>query len=275
MTGSHPWLSVQMYPKHPHSKLLSPLFASDLLLSFFPPPFRFSPQEPGEVRPPCFLPWVRWVGAKAGKHSSPFQALKQNKRLRLSSLFRHLGDIWIADLWWGEISAVSLCLHEESIPEHIRSYCFGGKHSALWAQISVFSIIDPKIPQTRYLETIVARWILEIITTVLPSQHGDLHKRPLGNWNLSIVSLSLSHFLCDPQMAENLMAIAYENGVNLFDTAEVYASGRSDFTFPSKHWLKRLLLVLSSRRFFISSFEVFFLCATMNNLYRFLDDTSL
>ena len=30
-------------------------------------------------------------------------------------------------------------------------------------------------------------------------------------------------------MAENLMAIAYENGVNLFDTAEVYASGRSDF----------------------------------------------
>lgn len=25
------------------------------------------------------------------------------------------------------------------------------------------------------------------------------------------------------------MAIAYENGVNLFDTAEVYASGRSDF----------------------------------------------
>lgn len=28
------------------------------------------------------------------------------------------------------------------------------------------------------------------------------------------------------QMAENLMAVAYENGVNLFDTAEVYASGR-------------------------------------------------
>lgn len=28
------------------------------------------------------------------------------------------------------------------------------------------------------------------------------------------------------------MAIAYENGVNLFDTAEVYASGRSDSTSP-------------------------------------------
>ena len=31
------------------------------------------------------------------------------------------------------------------------------------------------------------------------------------------------------------MAIAYENGVNLFDTAEVYASGRSAFTSSSKH----------------------------------------
>ncbi|KAG7236716.1 hypothetical protein INR49_000610 [Caranx melampygus] len=31
-------------------------------------------------------------------------------------------------------------------------------------------------------------------------------------------------------MAENLMTIAYENGVNLFDTAEVYASGRAEIT---------------------------------------------
>ncbi|KTF72756.1 hypothetical protein cypCar_00048592, partial [Cyprinus carpio] len=30
------------------------------------------------------------------------------------------------------------------------------------------------------------------------------------------------------EMAESLMTIAYENGVNLFDTAEVYASGRYD-----------------------------------------------
>lgn len=33
-------------------------------------------------------------------------------------------------------------------------------------------------------------------------------------------------FFACRQMAENLMAVAYENGVNLFDTAEVYASGR-------------------------------------------------
>lgn len=31
---------------------------------------------------------------------------------------------------------------------------------------------------------------------------------------------------CAPQVAEQLMTIAYESGVNLFDTAEVYASGR-------------------------------------------------
>uniref|UniRef100_A0A8C1KN38 Voltage-gated potassium channel subunit beta-1 n=1 Tax=Cyprinus carpio TaxID=7962 RepID=A0A8C1KN38_CYPCA len=32
------------------------------------------------------------------------------------------------------------------------------------------------------------------------------------------------------EMAESVMTIAYENGVNLFDTAEVYASGRAEIT---------------------------------------------
>jgi aryl-alcohol dehydrogenase-like predicted oxidoreductase len=33
--------------------------------------------------------------------------------------------------------------------------------------------------------------------------------------------------LCVPlQVAERLMTIAYESGVNLFDTAEVYAAGK-------------------------------------------------
>lgn len=50
------------------------------------------------------------------------------------------------------------------------------------------------------------------------------------------------------------MAIAYENGVNLFDTAEVYASGRFDYDFSSKHWFKVLLLVFKlAEWFFISS----------------------
>lgn len=51
-------------------------------------------------------------------------------------------------------------------------------------------------------------------------------------------------------MAENLMTIAYENGVNLFDTAEVYASGRSDFIFSSKHELNLLFSFLLKVFFF-------------------------
>ncbi|KAI3375653.1 hypothetical protein L3Q82_003718 [Scortum barcoo] len=31
-------------------------------------------------------------------------------------------------------------------------------------------------------------------------------------------------------MAESVMTVAYDSGVNLFDTAEVYASGRAETT---------------------------------------------
>lgn len=34
------------------------------------------------------------------------------------------------------------------------------------------------------------------------------------------------HPLSPPQMAEQLMTLAYDNGINLFDTAEVYAAGK-------------------------------------------------
>lgn len=36
----------------------------------------------------------------------------------------------------------------------------------------------------------------------------------------------LTFFLVLSQVAERLMTIAYESGVNLFDTAEVYAAGK-------------------------------------------------
>lgn len=39
------------------------------------------------------------------------------------------------------------------------------------------------------------------------------------------VCVCLSMCVCT-QVAEQLMTIAYESGVNLFDTAEVYAGGR-------------------------------------------------
>uniref|UniRef100_A0A8C5DBQ6 Voltage-gated potassium channel subunit beta-3-like n=1 Tax=Gouania willdenowi TaxID=441366 RepID=A0A8C5DBQ6_GOUWI len=57
----------------------------------------------------------------------------------------------------------------------------------------------------------------------------------LGKSGLRVSCLGLGTWVTfgsqiSDEMAENLMTIAYENGVNLFDTAEVYASGRSDIS---------------------------------------------
>uniref|UniRef100_A0A672ZM84 Voltage-gated potassium channel subunit beta-1 n=1 Tax=Sphaeramia orbicularis TaxID=375764 RepID=A0A672ZM84_9TELE len=65
----------------------------------------------------------------------------------------------------------------------------------------------------------------------------------LGKSGLRVSCLGLGTWVTfgsqiSDEMAENLMTIAYENGVNLFDTAEVYASGRSGCTFFSNHQLK-------------------------------------
>ncbi|KAM4620040.1 voltage-gated potassium channel subunit beta-2 isoform 1-T1 [Polymixia lowei] len=59
--------------------------------------------------------------------------------------------------------------------------------------------------------------------------------RNLGKSGLRVSCLGLGTWVTfgsqiSDEMAENLMTIAYENGVNLFDTAEVYASGRAEIT---------------------------------------------
>uniref|UniRef100_A0A8C7VJ06 NADP-dependent oxidoreductase domain-containing protein n=1 Tax=Oncorhynchus mykiss TaxID=8022 RepID=A0A8C7VJ06_ONCMY len=60
-------------------------------------------------------------------------------------------------------------------------------------------------------------------------RHSSMKYRNLGKSGLRVSCLGLGYLSLSlsPQMAENLMTIAYEAGVNLFDTAEVYASGRS------------------------------------------------
>lgn len=58
--------------------------------------------------------------------------------------------------------------------------------------------------------------------------------RKFINWNgpqWSLPSLSLPPLLSQ-QMAEQLMTLAYENGINLFDTAEVYAAGKWVYIVP-------------------------------------------
>ncbi len=57
--------------------------------------------------------------------------------------------------------------------------------------------------------------------------------RRLGNSGLKLSALSLGSwvtfsFQVDGSAAENLMALAYEHGVNFFDNAEVYAAGESE-----------------------------------------------
>uniref|UniRef100_A0A8C6UGT9 Voltage-gated potassium channel subunit beta-2 n=1 Tax=Neogobius melanostomus TaxID=47308 RepID=A0A8C6UGT9_9GOBI len=57
--------------------------------------------------------------------------------------------------------------------------------------------------------------------------------RNLGKSGLRVSCLGLGKTLCflplpSQQMAEQLMTLAYENGINLFDTAEVYAAGKAE-----------------------------------------------
>uniref|UniRef100_A0A3Q2XB12 Potassium voltage-gated channel subfamily A regulatory beta subunit 3 n=1 Tax=Hippocampus comes TaxID=109280 RepID=A0A3Q2XB12_HIPCM len=68
-------------------------------------------------------------------------------------------------------------------------------------------------------------------------------QRNLGKSGLRVSCLGLGTWVTfgsqiSDEMAENLMTLAYENGVNLFDTAEVYASGRrSSFVITTKiYW---------------------------------------
>uniref|UniRef100_F7IPX4 Voltage-gated potassium channel subunit beta-1 n=1 Tax=Callithrix jacchus TaxID=9483 RepID=F7IPX4_CALJA len=62
--------------------------------------------------------------------------------------------------------------------------------------------------------------------------------RNLGKSGLRVSCLGLGKYLgCGVGVAERLMTIAYESGVNLFDTAEVYAAGK-------KHTLTQSYLLL-------------------------------
>ncbi|XP_067293769.1 voltage-gated potassium channel subunit beta-3 isoform X2 [Pseudorasbora parva] len=66
-------------------------------------------------------------------------------------------------------------------------------------------------------------------------RHSSMKYRNLGKSGLRVSCLGLGTWVTfgsqiSDEMAESLMTIAYENGVNLFDTAEVYASGRAEIT---------------------------------------------
>lgn len=80
----------------------------------------------------------------------------------------------------------------------------------------------------------------------------------LGKSGLQISRLSLGSWLTfgkqiGDDVAEKLMDIAYENGINFFDNAEIYARGQSEIVMGSilkkKNWSRDTFLV-SSKVFF-------------------------
>jgi voltage-dependent potassium channel beta subunit len=80
----------------------------------------------------------------------------------------------------------------------------------------------------------------------------------LGKTGLQVSRLSLGSWLTfgsgiDNSLAENLMRYAYENGVNFFDNAEVYAHGRSELVMGeilAKFQWPRDNYIVSSKVFF-------------------------
>ncbi|MFN0202786.1 MAG: aldo/keto reductase, partial [Bacteroidia bacterium] len=82
--------------------------------------------------------------------------------------------------------------------------------------------------------------------------------RRLGKSGLQVSALSLGSWLTfgkqiEDKVAEKLMAIAYEHGVNFFDNAEIYARGKSEIVMGNilkkMNW-ERSSYVVSSKVFF-------------------------
>ncbi|XP_051786844.1 voltage-gated potassium channel subunit beta-2 isoform X1 [Erpetoichthys calabaricus] len=81
--------------------------------------------------------------------------------------------------------------------------------------------------------------------------------RNLGKSGLRVSCLGLGTWVTfggqiTDEMAEQLMTLAYENGINLFDTAEVYAAGKAEVVLGSiikkKGW-RRSSLVITTKIF--------------------------
>ena len=85
-----------------------------------------------------------------------------------------------------------------------------------------------------------------------------MNYRKLGNSGLKVSELSFGSWLTfgkqiDDSVSESLMKIAYDNGVNFFDNAEIYARGQSELVMGrilKKMGWRRSSFVVSSKAFF-------------------------
>ncbi|XP_066446184.1 voltage-gated potassium channel subunit beta-3 isoform X2 [Eleutherodactylus coqui] len=97
--------------------------------------------------------------------------------------------------------------------------------------------------------------VLPIISNILRESTGKstgMKYRNLGKSGLRVSCLGLGTWVTfgsqiSDEVAENIMTVAYENGVNLFDTAEVYAAGRAEKTLGNilkkKEWRRSSYVV--------------------------------
>ncbi|CAF0849610.1 unnamed protein product [Adineta steineri] len=95
------------------------------------------------------------------------------------------------------------------------------------------------------------------IFSPLPFQKLDLKYRNLGRNGLRVSQLGLGTWVTfggqiSDDVAEELVTVAYDSGINLFDTAEVYAAGKAEITLgkvlKKKKW-RRSSYIVSTKLF--------------------------
>ncbi|XP_035007649.1 voltage-gated potassium channel subunit beta-2 isoform X1 [Hippoglossus stenolepis] len=99
--------------------------------------------------------------------------------------------------------------------------------------------------------------VQSVPTSSEQSMRTGMKYRNLGKSGLRVSCLGLGTWVTfggqiTDEMAEQLMTLAYENGINLFDTAEVYAAGKAEVVLGNiikkKGW-RRSTLVITTKIF--------------------------
>ncbi|KAM9189969.1 voltage-gated potassium channel subunit beta-1 isoform 4-T4 [Dugong dugon] len=112
-----------------------------------------------------------------------------------------------------------------------------------------------RVRQLALLREVEMNWYLKLCD--LSSEHTTacttgMPHRNLGKSGLRVSCLGLGTWVTfggqiSDEVAERLMTIAYESGVNLFDTAEVYAAGKAEVILGSiikkKGWRRSSLVI--------------------------------
>ncbi|XP_061816429.1 voltage-gated potassium channel subunit beta-2-like isoform X1 [Nerophis lumbriciformis] len=145
-------------------------------------------------------------------------------------------------------------------------YGFNKKPKANRVHCGKVDRVDSKKESKEKEESVLASHILEAAKRVMERRRLEVYLkecdvtieesgmayRNLGKSGLRVSCLGLGTWVTfgsqiSDEMAESVMTLAYDNGVNLFDTAEVYASGRAETTLGNilkkKEWRRSSYVV--------------------------------